>query len=169
MDYNATTPVDERVLAKMAPYFTTLFGNPSSRDHSFGWDAAAAVDEARYHVANLINAKPSEIIFTSGATESINLALKGLAQVSGSEKRSIVTSLTEHEAVIGACRQMEAKADVEVHYLEVDRLGNIDPGELAASARKHETLLVSLMFANNEIGTVNPIRQAAEIAHDAGA
>ncbi|MBV9928150.1 MAG: cysteine desulfurase [Acidobacteria bacterium] len=165
LDYNATTPVDARVFARMAPYFTAAFGNAASRDHAFGWDAAAAVDEARYHVASLINARPGEIVFTSCSTESINLALKGVAR--GGAGRAVVTSVVEHEAVLSACRQVEA--DVEVSYLGVDGAGRLDLGELAESVGSKATRLVALMFANNEIGNVNPIRQASKIAHDAGA
>jgi cysteine desulfurase len=169
LDYNATTPLDERVFARMTPYFTALFGNAVSRDHAFGWEAAAAVDEARYHVASLINARPDEIVFTSCSTESISLALKGVARLGEGEGRALVTSVVEHEAVHGACRQIEAKTGVEVTYLEVDGAGRIDLGEWAESVGRKETLLVSLMLANNEIGNVNPIRQISKIARAAGA
>jgi len=169
LDHNATTQVDKRVFAKVGHCFTTVFGNPASRDHSFGWDAAEATEEARYHVADLINAVPNEIVFTSCATESINLAVKGLVQANKAKKKAIVTSAIEHEAMLGACRQVEASMDGEIKYLPVDRSGNIALDELARSIGMGKTLLVSLMFANNEIGTINPIREIARIAHESGA
>ena len=169
LDYNATTPVDERVLAKMTPYFTAAFGNAASRDHAFGWDAAGAVNEARYHVASLINARPDEIIFTGCSTESINLALKGVAQLGEGGGRAMVTSAVEHEAVLGACRQVEAKTSVEVNYLGVDGAGRIDLEELANSVGRSGTLLVSLMFANNEIGTIQPVAEIGALVGEARA
>src|SRR4030042_284002 len=168
IDYNATTPLDTRVRDSMRPWSSDKFGNASSRDHAFGWDAEEAVEDARFHVGNLINAKTSEIIFTSCATESINLVLKGLVHAKDANGRTIITSVPEHEAVLGACRQIEARMGVKVQYLPVDRYGNIDLADWAHNIIKGETFLVSLILANNEIGTINPIREVARIAHDAG-
>lgn len=169
LDYAATTPVDPRVRAKMEPYLSTVFGNPGSRDHRFGWDAAEAVEEARGQVAELIGATSSEITFTSCATESINLALKGLATANPDGKHHLITTVVEHEAVLETCRQLESMWKVSVEYVSVDPCGNIDLDTLGRHLRPKETLLVCLMLANNELGTIYPIREAATLAHKAGA
>ncbi len=162
LDYNATTPVDERVFAKMAPYFTRKFGNPASRDHAFGWDAFEAVEEARVQAAELINARPAEIIFTSGATESINLALKGLAQRYRDKGNHLLTSAVEHPAVLETCRQLQREG-FAVTYLPVDGEGNLDLQQLEESITD-KTILVAIMAANNEIGTICPIAEIGAIA-----
>jgi cysteine desulfurase len=162
LDYNATTPVDERVFAKMAPYFTKKFGNAASRDHAFGWDAQEAVEDARYQVAELINARPTEIIFTSGATESINLAIKGVAQRYREKGNHIITSAVEHPAVLDTCKHLQQEG-FAVTYLAVDGEGNIDLQQLEAGITP-QTILIAIMAANNEIGTVYPIAEIGQIA-----
>jgi cysteine desulfurase len=132
LDYNATTPVDERVFAKMAPYFTTIFGNASSRDHHFGWDAQESVEDARDEISSLINAIGMEIIFTSGATESVNLAIKGVADKYKSKGNHIITSIIEHHAVLDTCKRLEQQG-FKVTYLPVDHEGNIDLQQLEDS------------------------------------
>jgi len=169
LDYNATTPVDQRVLAAMMPWFTTHFGNVASRDHAFGWDAAEAVDEARDHVARLINARSIDIIFTGSATESINLALKGLALAPRSSEKVIITSPTEHEAVLETAHQLGRQRHQPVLFLPVDQQGHIVADVLEGRLSTTPTLVVALMYANNEIGTLHPIRSIAEIVHRFGA
>jgi cysteine desulfurase len=169
LDYNATTPIDPRVLEKMMPFLKHEYGNAASHDHALGWNAAEAVEEARYHVAELINAKSTEIIFTGSATESINMALKGLAFASHTPKKRIVTSPAEHEAVLGVCRQLARHAGAEVHYLPVDSCARIHPSDLERALSGHPDCVVAIMTANNEIGTINPITELAAIAHAAGA
>lgn len=169
LDYNATTPVDQLVLAAMMPWFTHQFGNAGSRDHAFGWDAAEAVDEARDVVANLINARPHELIFTGSATESINLALKGLALARRSPQSTIITSPTEHEAVLETCEQIQAQLHSSVLSLTVSSTGHIHLDELRARLADNQTLVVALMYANNEIGTIHPIADIAQLVHQAGA
>ncbi len=166
LDYNATTPIDRRVRDCMMPYIFGAFGNPAS-NHIFGREAAAAVEQARHHVARLVNAQPSEIFFTGSATESINLALKGLTHSRQTGGQTIVATMAEHKAVLEVCRQLEEQLNVT--YVPVNRPGNIDLRELARRVPLRRTLLVSLMAANNEIGTLYPIREAAEIAHRSGA
>jgi cysteine desulfurase len=161
MDHNATTPVDARVFEAMRPYFTETFGNAASRGHSFGWDAELAVDAARARVAKLINARPDAIVWTSGATESNNLAIKGTAEAHAHRGMHIITQLTEHKAVLDTCKRME-KYGYEITYLEVDRFGRVDLDELGDSIRTG-TILVSIMWANNEIGTIQDIRAIGEI------
>jgi cysteine desulfurase len=162
LDYNATTPVDERVLYRMLPYFSERFGNAASRDHSFGWDAAEAVDEARDHVAALINAQPQEIFFTNGATESISCALR---RVTGLSKRGrLITCLTEHEAVLETCRALEMNGAIQIDYLPVDGSGRIQSRALT-TCLELEAAMLALMIGNNEIGTVHPLREVASIAH----
>ncbi len=168
LDYNATTPIDPRVLEKMMPFLEREYGNAASRDHALGWNAAEAVEEARYHVAELINAKPIEITFTSGATESINMALKGLAWASSAPKKRIITSPAEHEAVLGVCRQLMQSARVEVQYLPVDSCARISPDDLERTLEGGRDSVVAIMAANNEIGTINPVGELATIAHAAG-
>ena len=153
LDNNATTPVDERVLAAMLPYFKDRFGNAASRTHAFGWDAEDAVDRAREQIASLINAQPKDIVFTSGATESDNLAIKGI--VAAVQSPHIITQATEHHAVLDSCRAVE-RAGVSVTVLPVDSQGIVDPQDVANAITKH-TVLVSIMAGNNEIGTCQAI------------
>lgn len=153
LDNNATTPVDERVLAAMLPYFKDRFGNAASRTHAFGWKAEDAVDRAREQIANLINAQPRDIVFTSGATESDNLAIKGV--VAAAQSAHIITQATEHHAVLDSCRTVE-RAGVSVTVLPVDSHGIVDPQDVANAITKH-TVLVSIMAGNNEIGTCQAI------------
>ena len=155
LDYNATTPVDRQVLEKMLPYFCEKWGNASSRDHALGWDAADAAENARDAVADLINASPDEIVFTSGASESINLALRALSNAS--KKRVAVTCATEHEAVLGTCRAIELNSNTRVHYLPADCVAGITPDLDTGLMRGVEIAFVSVMMANNEVGTILPI------------
>jgi len=166
LDNNATTPMDPRVLETMIPYFTQHFGNAASRNHPFGWEAEEAVDYAREQVAKLIGADPKEIIFTSGATEGDNLGIKGVYEMYASKGNHIITATTEHKAVLDTCKHIE-KLGGEVTYLEVKENGLIDLAELEA-AIKPTTILVSIMYANNEIGVVQPIREIATIAKKHG-
>jgi cysteine desulfurase len=167
LDNNATTPVDPRVLQEMLPYFTEVFGNSASRNHSFGWKAEEAVDYAREQVANLIGASEKEIIFTSGATESNNLAIKGVFEMYADKGNHIITCVTEHKAVLDTCKHLE-KLGAEITYLPVSLDGLLDL-ELLEAAMKPSTILVSVMFANNEIGVIQPIKEIAAIAHKHGA
>ena len=166
LDNNATTPLDPRVLEAMMPYFTQHFGNAASRSHAFGWAAEEAVDYAREQVAKLINADPKEIIFTSGATEADNLALKGVFEMYASKGNHIITATTEHKAVLDACKHIERMGG-EVTYLEVKEDGLVDLAELEA-AIKPTTILISLMWGNNEIGVVQPVREISAIAKKHG-
>jgi len=153
LDNHATTPVDPKVLAAMLPFFTEKFGNASSKNHPFGWEAEAAVDSAREQVARLIGASsPREIVFTSGATESDNLAIKGVAQAYRERRNHIVTCATEHKAVLDACKALE-KQGFKVTYLRVQSNGLVDLQRLEDSLTA-KTILVSIMAANNEIGTI---------------
>ncbi len=167
LDHNATTPMDPRVLEAMIPYFTENFGNAASRNHSFGWHAEEAVDYAREQVAKLIGADPKEIIFTSGATEGDNLAIKGVYEMYASKGNHIITCTTEHKAVLDTCKHLE-KAGAEVTYLEVQPDGLIDLKELEAAMRP-TTILVAIMYANNEIGVIQPVNEIAAIAKKHGA
>ncbi|MEN9511504.1 MAG: hypothetical protein RLZZ370_1323 [Bacteroidota bacterium] len=157
LDNNATTPVDPRVLEAMMPFFTQHFGNASSRNHAFGWEAEDAVDQARKDIADLINASDKEIIFTSGATESNNLALKGVFEMYRDKGNHIITINTEHKAVLDTCKHLE-KAGAEITYLEAGADGLITVDQVAEAMRK-ETILVTIMYANNEIGVVQPIKE----------
>jgi cysteine desulfurase len=157
LDHNATTPLDERVLKAMMPYFTRVFGNAASRTHSFGHEAERAVDIARQQVATLINAEAKEIIWTSGATESINLAVKGLAAMMKDHGRHIITQATEHNAVLDPCRWL-ANSGFDLTILPVDECGLIAPQQVKEAIRS-DTILVSVMWANNETGTIQPIRE----------
>ncbi len=166
LDNNATTPCDPRVLDEMIPYFTEKFGNAASRSHPFGWVAEEAVDYAREQVAKLINASPKEIIFTSGATEADNLALKGVFEMYSSKGNHIITCTTEHKAVLDTCKHIE-KLGGEVTYLQVQPDGLVDLGELE-KAITSKTILISIMYGNNEIGVVQPIREISAIAKKHG-
>jgi cysteine desulfurase len=161
LDNHATTPIDPRVLDAMLPYFTEKFGNSASRQHQFGWEAEAGVELARKQIAELINANPKEIIFTSGATESINLALKGVVLAYSEKGKHIITTQIEHKAVLDTCKRLE-KWGFKVDYVQVDKYGLVDPDEIKKRITK-ETILVSVMFANNEIGTIEPIEEIGKI------
>jgi cysteine desulfurase len=166
LDYSATTPVDPRVVEKMLPYLTEKFGNPASRSHSFGWEAEAAVEEARGHVADLINADPKEIIWTSGATESNNLAIKGAAHFYAGKGKHLITVKTEHKAVLDTCRELERQG-FEVTYLDVMPNGLLDLKAFKAAIRP-DTILASVMFVNNEIGVIQDIPTLGEICRERG-
>ncbi|MCX4162208.1 MULTISPECIES: IscS subfamily cysteine desulfurase [Paraburkholderia] len=166
MDYSATTPVDPRVVDKMIPYLREQFGNPASRSHSYGWDAERAVEEARENVAALVNADPREIIWTSGATESDNLAIKGAAHFYKSKGKHIITVKTEHKAVLDTCRELEREG-FEVTYLDVKDDGLIDLDVFKAALRP-DTILVSVMSVNNEIGVIQDIASIGEICREKG-
>ena len=166
LDYSATTPIDERVAAKMAEYLTIegQFGNPASRSHEFGWKAEQAVDLARQQVADLINADPREVVWTSGATESNNLAIKGAAHFYRKKGNHIITVKTEHKAVLDTCRQLEREG-FEVTYLDPEENGLIDMDKLKAAITE-QTILISVMHVNNEIGVIQDIAAIAEIARE---
>jgi cysteine desulfurase len=166
LDYSATTPIDQRVADKMIQYMTVdgNFGNPASRSHDFGWKAEQAVDEARQHVADLINADPREIIWTSGATESDNLAIKGAAHFYQKKGKHIITVKTEHKAVLDTCRQLEREG-FEVTYLQPETTGLIDLEKLKAAITE-QTILISVMHVNNEIGVIQDIEKIGEIARE---
>ncbi|WP_233802130.1 IscS subfamily cysteine desulfurase [Paraburkholderia sp. HP33-1] len=166
MDYSATTPIDPRVVDKMIPYLREQFGNPASRSHAYGWSAERAVEEAREQVAALVNADPREIIWTSGATESDNLALKGAAHFYKSKGKHIITVKTEHKAVLDTCRELEREG-FEVTYLDVRDDGLIDIDEFKAALRP-DTILVSVMSVNNEIGVIQDIEAIGEITREKG-
>lgn len=165
-DNHATTPVDPRVLEEMVPYFSEKFGNSASRSHSFGWAAEEAVKTARQRVAALIGASPEEIVFTSGATESDNLAIKGIAEVRRSKGNHIVTAVTEHKAVLDSCHRLE-KQGYEVTYLPVRPDGLVDIGELECAIGE-KTILVSIMAANNESGVLQPIAEIGKLCRERG-
>jgi cysteine desulfurase len=167
MDNHSTTPVDPRVLEAMLPYFTERFGNAASRNHAFGWTAEKAVEIARDQVGAIIGASGREIVWTSGATESINLALKGTAEYLREKGNHIITGATEHKATLDTCKRLE-KQGFEVTYLPVQKDGRILPEQVAA-AMTDKTILVALMLANNEIGTIHPIDQIGEVVKSKGA
>jgi len=167
LDNNATTPMDPRVLDAMLPYFTNKFGNAASRNHPFGWVAEEAVDYAREQVAKLIGANEKEIIFTSGATESDNLGIKGVFEMYKEKGNHIITCTTEHKAVLDTCKHVE-KLGARVTYLPVQSDGLINLAELEA-AMTNETILVCIMYGNNEIGVIQPVKEIAAIAHKFGA
>lgn len=168
LDHQATTPIDPRVLAEMRPYFETSFANPHSADHVLGWDAARAVDEAASRVAGLLGADRDEIIFTSGATESNNLALLGIGRgQGGGTRRRILVSAIEHKCVLAACRALERQLGYETHILPVDGRGRLDISELNGSIGD-DVLFISIMAVNNEIGTIQDIRTISEIARAHG-
>jgi cysteine desulfurase len=166
MDNHATTPVDPRVLDAMLPYFTEKFGNAASRNHSFGWAGEEAIENARAQVASLIGATPKEIIFTSGATESDNLMIKGVAEMYREKGNHIITQAIEHKAVLDTCKRLE-KYGYEVTYLPVQRDGRVDPEDVR-KAITPKTILITIMYANNEIGSVNPIQEIGKIAKEHG-
>jgi cysteine desulfurase len=167
LDHNATTPMDPRVLEAMLPYFVENFGNAASRNHSFGWQAEEAVDYAREQIAQLIGADPKEIIITSGATEGDNLGIKGVFEMYASKGNHIITCTTEHKAVLDTCKHLE-KLGAEVTYLEVQPDGLIDLKQLEAAMRP-TTILVAIMYANNEIGVIQPVKEISAIAKKHGA
>jgi len=166
LDYSATTPVDPRVAEKMIPWLTERFGNPASRSHPFGWEAEQAVENARVEVAKLVNADPKEIVFTSGATESDNLALKGAANFYKSKGKHLVTVKTEHKAVLDTMRELERQG-FEVTYLDPEPNGLVDLEKFKAALRP-DTILVSVMHVNNEIGVIQPIAEMGEILRAKG-
>ena len=166
-DYQATTPVDPRVLDKMLPFFKDVYGNPHSRNHPFGWEAEETVEIARENVSKIIGANPKEIIFTSGATESNNLAIKGLAEFYGDKKNHVVTCVTEHKCVLESCRYLSEKKGFDVTYLPVKPDGLIDLEELDKSI-KENTMLVSIMGVHNEIGVIQPLEEIGKICRKRG-
>ncbi len=166
MDYHATTPMDPRVFEAMKPYFLETFGNAASRNHSFGWEAEEAVEKSRKQIASLIGATAKEIVFTSGATESNNLALKGVAEMYAEKGNHIITAATEHKAILDTCKRLE-KHGVRVTYLPVQTNGLVDLEQLQA-AITDKTILISIMYANNEIGVMQPIAEIGKIAKSKG-
>jgi cysteine desulfurase len=166
MDNHATTPTDPRVLDAMLPYFTEKFGNAASRNHSFGWAGEEAIEIARAQVASLIGATPKEIIFTSGATESDNLMIKGVAEMYREKGNHIITQAIEHKAVLDTCKRLE-KYGYEVTYLPVQKDGRVDPEDVR-KAITPKTILITIMYANNEIGSINPIQEIGKIAKEHG-
>src|SRR5262244_2502244 len=166
MDNHATTPVDPRVLEEMLPYFTDRFGNAASRNHSFGWAGEEAVETARERVAKLVGATPKEIVFTSGATESDNLAIKGVAEMYREKGHHIITAVTEHKAVLDTCKRLE-KYGYRVTYLPVLKDGLVDLDDLKR-AIDNKTILVTIMAANNEIGVLQPIAEIGKLCHEKG-
>ena len=166
LDYQATTPVDKRVLDAMLPYFTEAFGNAASRSHAFGWKAEEAVDKSREQIASLIGASPKEIVFTSGSTEAINLAMKGAARMYASKGKHFITSLAEHKAVLDVAKHLE-KEGFDVTYLKPDKYGGISADQVRDAIRD-DTILVSIMWGNNEVGTVNPIREIGAVCREKG-
>jgi cysteine desulfurase len=167
MDNHATTPTDRRVVEAMLPFFTERFGNAASRNHSFGWEAEEAVDKARGQIASIINTKAKEIIFTSGATESDNLAIKGIVDFYKDKGNHIISCVTEHKAVLDSCRALERAGKASVTYLRVDKYGMVDPDDVR-KAITDKTVLITIMYANNEIGTIHPIAEIGRIARERG-
>jgi len=166
LDYSATTPVDPRVAQKMIPYLTEHFGNPASRSHAFGWEAEEAVEEARGHVAALLNADPKEIIWTSGATEGNNLAIKGAANFNKAKGKHIITQKTEHKATLDTVRELERQG-FEATYLDPEPNGIVDLEKFKAAIRP-DTILVSIMMVNNEIGVIQPVAEIGELCRSRG-
>ena len=166
LDYSATTPVDPRVVDKMVPWLYENFGNPASRSHAFGWESGDAVERAREEVAKLVNADPREIVWTSGATESDNLAIKGAANFYAERGKHIITVKTEHKAVLDTCRELERQG-FEVTYLDVKENGLIDLDVFKAALRP-DTVLVSIMMVNNEIGVIQDVETLGEICREKG-
>jgi len=166
MDYHATTPCDPRVFEAMRPYFTEVFGNSASRNHSFGWAAEEATEKSRKQIADLLGATAKEIVFTSGATESNNLALKGVAEMYAEKGNHIITAATEHKAILDTCKRLE-KHGCRVTYLPVQANGLIDL-DMLREAITDKTILISIMYANNEIGVLQPVREIGKIAKERG-
>ena len=166
MDHHATTPVAPEVFEAMRPFFVETFGNAASRTHTFGWAAEAVVEAARAQIATLIGCKPVELVFTSGATEADNLALKGVAYAYRERGTHLITSQIEHHAVLDSCKRLE-KDGFQVTYLPVDRTGLVDPGDVA-KALTPKTILVSIMLANNEVGTIQPVREIGRLCKERG-
>ncbi len=167
MDNQATTPVDPRVIEAMVPFLGEIYGNAASRNHAFGWAAEEAVDRGRSQIAGLVGARPKEIIFTSGATESDNLAIKGVAEFYADKGSHIITAVTEHKAVLDTCQALERANLAEVTYLPVDQYGRVDVDDVKKAIRD-DTILISLMYANNEIGTLHPVRAIGKLAKERG-
>jgi cysteine desulfurase len=167
LDNHSTTPMDPRVLEAMLPYFVEKFGNAASRNHAFGWEAEEAVEKARKQIARLIKADSKEIVFTSGATEADNLALKGVLEMYKEKGNHIITSATEHRAVLDTAKSLEAKGMARVTYLPVDKQGMVNPEDVR-NAITDKTILISVMLANNEIGTINPVQEIGKIAKEKG-
>jgi len=167
LDNNATTPLDPRVLDAMMPYLTEKFGNAASRSHRYGWDAEEAVEKARGQVAALLGASDKEIVFTSGATESDNLAIKGTVEMLAEKGRHIITCQTEHKAVIDPCKYLESKGVADVTFLDPDKHGRVSASQVRAALRD-DTILITLMTANNEIGTIHPIAEIGAVAKEKG-
>jgi cysteine desulfurase len=167
LDNNATTPLDPRVLDAMMPFLTEKFGNAASRSHRYGWDAEEAVETARGHVADLLGASAKEIIFTSGATESDNLAIKGTVEMLAEKGRHVITCSTEHKAVIDTCKYLEHKGQADVTYLSPDKQGRVSAAQVREALRD-DTILITLMAANNEIGTLHPIAEIGAVARERG-
>jgi len=165
-DNHATTPTDPRVVDAMLPYFTTKFGNAASRNHSFGWEAEKAVDDARKKIADLIGATSKEIVFTSGATESDNLALKGVAEMYAEKGNHIITAATEHKAILDTCKKLE-KHGYRVTYLPLKADGLVDL-EMLRESITDKTILITIMYANNEIGVIQPVAEIGKLAHERG-
>src|SRR5246127_5385628 len=166
MDNHATTPLDPRVFEAMRPYFTEIFGNSASRNHSFGWQAEEAVEKARKQIGDLIGATAKEIVFTSGATESDNLAIKGVAEIYAEKGNHIITAATEHKAVLDTCKKLE-KLGFRVTYLPVMADGLIDL-DMLKEAITDKTILVTIMYANNEIGVIQPVAEIGAICRERG-
>lgn len=164
LDHNATTPMDPRVLEKMLPYFTEKFGNSASRNHQFGWDAEEGVDYAREQVANLIGATPKEIVWTSGSTESNNLAIRGVADMYQKKGKHIITAVHEHKAVLDPCKRLQ-KLGYDVTWLEPNADGIITADAVEAALRD-DTILVTVMWANNELGTINEVPEIGRMLRD---
>ena len=167
LDNHSTTPMDPRVLETMLPYFVEKFGNSASRNHAFGWEAEEAVENARKQIARLIHADPKELVFTSGATESDNLALKGVVEMYREKGDHVITGMTEHRAVLDTAKALETKRGIKVTYLPVDKTGMVSPDDVR-NAITDKTVLISIMLANNEIGTINPIKEIGRIAKEKG-
>ncbi|MFM8551838.1 MAG: IscS subfamily cysteine desulfurase [Nitrospiraceae bacterium] len=167
LDNHSTTPMDPRVLEAMLPYFCEKFGNAASRNHPFGWEAEEAVEAARQQIAKLIHADAKELVFTSGATESDNLAIKGVLEMYKEKGDHIITSATEHRAVLDTAKSLESKKGIKVTYLPVDKYGMVNPDDVR-NAITDKTILISIMMANNEIGTINPIKEIGKIAKEKG-
>lgn len=167
MDNHSTTPMDPRVLEAMLPYFVEKFGNAASRNHAFGWEAEEAVEAARKQIARLIHADSKEIVFTSGATEADNLAIKGVVEMYHEKGDHIITSATEHRAVLDTCKALESKRGVKVTYVPVDKTGMVNPEDVR-NAITDKTILITIMMANNEIGTINPVKEIGKIAKEKG-